>query len=173
VLISTAPSYDFMAEANAIAAERASLEQQRVLPTIFDGTIRTADNWRHWWDVMLPLYFYRYDQAIGDAMLGRGIGNPEITRYMFEHELPHYDVRPRLGMIGVPTLIISGRHDWITPPTQGAEIHGLMPGSVFTVFEHSGHMPFIEEQDAFLDVVRRFLTPVAARAAPALANATS
>lgn len=173
VLISTTPSYDFLAEATAIAAERASPDQQRVLPTIFEGKVRTQDEYRRWWEVMLPLYFHRYDQAVGDALLGRTIGNPEIARYMFEHEIPHYDVREQLGAIHVPTLVISARHDWITPPTQGEQIHRLIPGSEFMIFEHSGHMPFIEEQEAFLDVVRRFLTRDAAGSAPVLSGAAS
>lgn len=173
VLISTTASYDFMAEANAIAAERATPEQQRVLPTIFEGKVQTAEDYRHWWDVMLPLYFHRYDPEAGAAMLGRTIGNPEIARHMFAHEIPHYDVRPRLDAIGVPTLVISGRHDWITPPTQGQEIHSLIPGSEFTIFEHSGHMPFVEEQEAFLSRVRGFLTRERAQAAPALSGVAS
>lgn len=173
VLVSTTPSYDFLEEATAIAAERATEEQQRVMPTIFEGKVRTADEYRRWWDVMLPLYFHRYDPAVGEAMLGRTIGNPEIARYMFERGIPQYDVRPRLGAITVPTLIISGRHDWITPPSQGLQIHERIPGSEFVVFEHSGHMPFIEEQDAFLDMVRRFVTHGTVEGAAALAGATA
>jgi proline iminopeptidase len=38
-------------------------------------------------------------------------------------------VRSHLGAIDVPSLVISGRHDWITPPSQGEEIHRLIPGS--------------------------------------------
>jgi proline iminopeptidase len=76
---------------------------------------------------------------------------------MFEQAIPQYDVRPLLGVIKAPTLIIAGRHDWITPPTQSEEILRLMPGAEYVVFEQSGHMPFVEEQQGFLDVVRRFL----------------
>jgi proline iminopeptidase len=157
VLISTTPSYDFYREATAILHERGTDEQKRVMATLFEGKVRTEAEFRQWWDVMLPLYFYRYDPAAGDAMLGRTVGNPEIARYMFEHVIPHYDVRAHLGTFDVPCLIISGRHDWITPPSQGEEIHRLIPGSEFVLFENSGHMPFIEEQEAFLTVVRRFL----------------
>ena len=157
VLISTTPSYEFFAEATAIAEARATERQKQVMPMLFEGKVGTEEEFAAWWEVMLPLYFYRYDPVLGAAMLGRTKGNPEVARYMFEREIPHYDVRPRLGTITEPTLVIAGRHDWITPPTQNEEIHRLIPHSDYVVFEYSGHMPFIEEQEGFLAVVRRFL----------------
>lgn len=60
----------------------------------------------------------------------------------------------RLGEIVTPTLVIAGRDDWITPPAQGAErIHAGLPNSELVVFEDSGHFPFIEEHDKFVDTV--------------------
>ncbi len=170
VLVSTTPSYDFFAEATAIAEERATDEQKRVMPSLFEGKVRTEAEYHQWWEVMLPLYFYRYDSVVGAAMLGRTVGNPEVARYMFDQVIPHYDVRPQLGAITAPTLVISGRHDWITPPTQGEEIHRLISHSENVVFEKSGHMPFIEEQDNFLAVVRRFLGIAVDNPTPSLAR---
>jgi len=170
VLVSTTPSYDFFAEATAIAEERATDEQKRVMPSLFEGKVRTEAEYHQWWEVMLPLYFYRYDSVVGAAMLGRTVGNPEVARYMFDQVIPHYDVRPQLGAITAPTLVISGRHDWITPPTQGEEIHRLISHSENVVFEKSGHMPFIEEQDDFLAVVRRFLGIAVDNPTPSLAR---
>jgi proline iminopeptidase len=157
VLISTTPSHEFLNEATAIMEERGTEEQKQTMPTIFAGQVRTQEEYRQWWDVMLPMYFHACDLELGDRMLGRTIGNPEIARYMFEQGIPQYDVRPGLGAITVPTLIMAGRHDWITPPSQNEEIHHLIPGSELHIFEHSGHMPFIEEQEEFLQVMRRFL----------------
>ena len=170
VLVSTTPSYDFFAEATAIAEERATDEQKRVMPSLFEGKVRTEAEYHQWWEVMLPLYFHRYDSVVGAAMLGRTVGNPEVARYMFDQVIPHYDVRAQLGAIMAPTLVIAGRHDWITPPTQGEEIHRLIPRSEYVVFEKSGHMPFIEEQDDFLAVVRRFLGIAVDNLTPSLAG---
>jgi proline iminopeptidase len=40
----------------------------------------------------------------------------------------------------------------------GAEaIADRVPGAELTVFEHSGHMTYIEEQDAYVAAVRDFL----------------
>ena len=41
------------------------------------------------------------------------------------------------------------------PPVE--EIHRLIPGSELVIFEKSGHMPQVEEPEAFVRVVREFL----------------
>ncbi len=76
---------------------------------------------------------------------------------MFSQVIPSYDVRPRLGEIAIPTLVLAGRHDWVTPVGQSEAIAAGIPDTEFVVFEESGHSPFVEEQDRFLAVVRRFM----------------
>jgi L-proline amide hydrolase len=73
--------------------------------------------------------------------------------------LSDWDIRSRLGEITVPTLLINGRYDDATPEMV-SEMHDLIPGSEWTVFEHSSHLPHIEEPDAFLARVEAFLTTV-------------
>ncbi len=50
-----------------------------------------------------------------------------------------FDLRPELPRITAPTLILAGRHDWICPPEFSQELHELLPGSRFSVFENSSH----------------------------------
>ncbi len=53
---------------------------------------------------------------------------------------------------------MAGRHDWITPPAQGAErLHAGLPNAKLVIFEESGHFPFIEEHDKFVHAVRDWL----------------
>jgi proline iminopeptidase len=42
-------------------------------------------------------------------------------------------------------------------PSVAYKIHQAIPGSQFAVFEKSGHLPFFEEQDAFVGVMEQFL----------------
>jgi len=37
------------------------------------------------------------------------------------------------------------------------QIHRAIPHSQFVVFEHSGHLPFYEKPEAFVEIVERFL----------------
>ena len=64
----------------------------------------------------------------------------------------------QLPSIDIPTLCLTGRHDFITPPEPGAErLASMLPNAELTVFEDSGHYPFLEEEADFFARVRAFL----------------
>ncbi len=67
-----------------------------------------------------------------------------------------WDLRPRLGEIDVPTLVVAGRHDGMAAG-QERDLHAGIPNSELAVFEESSHYPFAEEGGRFLDVVEDFL----------------
>ncbi len=73
--------------------------------------------------------------------------------------LRDWDVIDRLGEIGVPTLITSGRHDECTPKLVGP-LHDGIAGSEWVLFEESAHMPYLEEPERYLEVVGAFLEQV-------------
>jgi len=81
----------------------------------------------------------------------------DVRNFILHHEFPRYDVRPELGRIDCPTLVLVGRHDWISPVEQAEEIARRVPGARLVVFERSGHSPQIEEPEAFLATLRTFL----------------
>jgi proline iminopeptidase len=70
---------------------------------------------------------------------------------------PLLEVRDRLGSIHVPTLVISGKRDFVTSEKFGRMIHEGIPGSRFLLLEHSGHMGHIEEPGPFAEGIRSFL----------------
>jgi pimeloyl-ACP methyl ester carboxylesterase len=67
-------------------------------------------------------------------------------------------VREKLRRITAPTLVLAGKHDFISAPTQVDIIHQGIKGSALTVFENSGHFPWIEEPDRFFAEVATFLS---------------
>jgi proline-specific peptidase len=73
-----------------------------------------------------------------------------------ENEAPTMDLRPSLTKVQVPTLIIVGRHDFITNVAMAEEMHRHLPDSQMVIFEHSGHFPLVEERDRFYQVIRDF-----------------
>lgn len=70
--------------------------------------------------------------------------------------LADWDVTRRLGEISCPTLVVSGRHDLVTPPMAALLYQGI-PGSEWVVFEHSAHVPHLEEPQRYLEVLDGFL----------------
>ena len=83
------------------------------------------------------------------------------NEFVITGTLKDWDITGRLGEIGVPTLVTSGRHDEFTPK-QAEILHRGIPGSEWVVFEDSSHMQFAEEPEHYLDVLDDFLTRVEA-----------
>ncbi len=57
----------------------------------------------------------------------------------------------------IPVQIIWGEDDMIIPVSHAHIAHEAMPGSRLEVFEDSGHMPFSDHPDRFVEVVERFI----------------
>ena len=92
--------------------------------------------------------------------------NPDVYLYMqgpnefvITGTFKDWDITDRLGEIGVPTLITTGRHDECTPK-QAEIVHRGIPGSEWVVFEDGSHTQFAEEPGRYLEVLDGFLTRV-------------
>ncbi len=74
-----------------------------------------------------------------------------------EHEAATMDLRPRLKEIRVPTLVIVGRHDFITNVAMAEEMVRNIPNARLEIFEDSGHFCIVEEPEKFKRVIREFV----------------
>jgi 3-oxoadipate enol-lactonase len=70
------------------------------------------------------------------------------------------DVRGELAKIGVPTLVVVGREDGISPPEEMREIAQAIPGAEFHVIEGAGHMAPLELPDVFNRLLVEFVERV-------------
>lgn len=73
--------------------------------------------------------------------------------------LKGWDITNRLGEIRVPTLLTVGRHDEMWP-SHMAEMQARISGSELVIFENSSHMAFVEEREAYMATMNRFLDGV-------------
>jgi pimeloyl-ACP methyl ester carboxylesterase len=64
-----------------------------------------------------------------------------------------------LGKIAVPTLLIWGLNDTITPPMVGHEFNRLIPHSTLHFIDQCCHAPMMEHPEKFNELVEDFLTP--------------
>jgi pimeloyl-ACP methyl ester carboxylesterase len=67
------------------------------------------------------------------------------------------DSTPLLSEIRVPTLIVVGEEDTITPPALSQQMHAAIAGSTLEILPGVGHLPNLEAPDAFNAVLTRFL----------------
>ncbi len=66
------------------------------------------------------------------------------------------DARSLLPTIQVPTLVIVGDHDLISPPAEMSEIAAAIPHAEFVVISNSGHMAPMENHAEVNAAIRRF-----------------
>jgi pimeloyl-ACP methyl ester carboxylesterase len=72
--------------------------------------------------------------------------------YMHNPRLEHF-----LPRVTNPTLIVWGREDRIVPVECGEQYRRRLPNATLTVLERCGHLPPIEQPDAFARLVLEFL----------------
>lgn len=68
------------------------------------------------------------------------------------------DSRPGLAAIRVPTLVLVGDGDQLTPPERAAEIAGGIPGARLVTVPGSGHLSTLEQPRAVTQALTSFLT---------------
>jgi pimeloyl-ACP methyl ester carboxylesterase len=72
--------------------------------------------------------------------------------YMYNPQLPRW-----LDRIKLPTLLLWGESDGIVTPAYGRAYSRLIPGSRFELIERAGHHPEIEQPEASVERISRFL----------------
>lgn len=158
ILCDTAPALDYPDVIMANAQSRGTPEQVQAFITGLSEPVADDASFQQLWVTILPLYFNTYDPKVAAALdeatsYSAGAFNQGMGKIV-----PTFNTLSRLSEITVPTLILGGRHDWITPPAHGAErLHAGIPNSQMVIFEDSGHFPFIEEQEKFVATVREWI----------------
>jgi pimeloyl-ACP methyl ester carboxylesterase len=66
-------------------------------------------------------------------------------------------LRRRLPYIKAPTLVVHGSSDGLLPMSYAEEMARLIPGAELAVIGEAGHYPMLEQEDAFVSTVERFL----------------
>lgn len=78
-----------------------------------------------------------------------------LSMYGFMQDMKDYDFFPKMKDIGIPALIIHGTCD-ISPLEADMQLKSCFTNCDVTIFENSGHFPFIEENKKFVKTVNKF-----------------
>jgi len=68
------------------------------------------------------------------------------------------DLRATIGQVRVPTLVVTGEHDPVTPPALGRELAALIPGAEFVLIRNAAHLPPLEQPAELIALLTRFLS---------------
>ncbi|RWM79654.1 MAG: alpha/beta fold hydrolase [Mesorhizobium sp.] len=89
-----------------------------------------------------------------DNTVYRNMNGP--TEFHVIGTMRDWTIEDRLPEIAVPTLLVSGRHDEATPEVVRPYVERVS-GIRWVFFEHSSHMPHVEERDLCMRTVSDFL----------------
>lgn len=163
----------------ALAMWRRHADRVRALALVDTRAGPDDDTARQRRDQMIALARERGSSAVADAMIGNMVGTgtharaPEIVdevHRMMEStpvegvvgalgalkERP--DSFPTLPTIDVPTLVVVGDEDVITPLADARAMQGRIPGSSLEVICGAGHVSNVERPAAFNHVLSEFLS---------------
>jgi 3-oxoadipate enol-lactonase len=87
------------------------------------------------------------------AEVATGSGIAAVSRGMAQRA----DAKDLLAQITVPTLVLVGEQDALTPPTVAREYAAHIPGAQLVVIPQAGHLSNLEQPEAFFAAVHNFL----------------
>ena len=147
-------------DANLAAFEPLELRRQVADSWEREKSARTADEVARLLHDQQPFHFADpRDPRIAEyeARSGGAVYSPDVLRFFANQEYGAIEVEERLSAVTQPTLILVGRHERVCSVPAAEALALGIPRGEMVVFEHSGHMTFVEENERYLDVVRRFL----------------
>ena len=125
----------------------------------WDGDYQTDEDMARLWAEEMKFYFKKFDER-AKAYHERTKDLPlriAPLKTFNDKEAPTMDLRPHLHKITVPTLVIVGRHDFITNVAMAEEMVRNIPHAKMEIFEDSGHFAFVEEPEKFYRVIKEFV----------------
>jgi pimeloyl-ACP methyl ester carboxylesterase len=107
----------------------------------------------------LPFYFATYGDAEREYVrsLEGEIPNGDALKLFNNEVFTTFDLRPELGRITAPTLVITGEDDFITGPVNAREIAAEVDGADLVLLPDCGHFIFVEQSERFAEAIGEFL----------------
>lgn len=157
------PSLRFLGP--AVERGLAALEPETLRERVTDSWarephVRTQEGFARLMADQMPFHFADpLDPRIDDYLerTRDTVYSPDVLRRSAAAGYGGIEVEDRLGLVTSATLVLAGRHDRACTVEAAQAIASGVPGAELTVFEHSGHMTFVEEPERYVEVVRGFL----------------
>lgn len=140
---------------------------KRVMPAgLFDEYERAANDesktpderLRRAMRIVYPFYWYNAppDDFLDQDIMSMNI-NARANAEIWSAEPETFDATEKLKDIRIPTLVLVGRYDIVTPVEQARAIKNGIPNAQLVILEHSGHYPFYEENFLWTEWIRTFM----------------
>jgi proline iminopeptidase len=100
---------------------------------------------------------YWHDAHFDAAHLWDGVPVDMAETSAFQRLFADYVLTFDPERMPAPVLVLTGRHDYVVPPTLCDPLLPHLPGTTYHQFEESGHTPQLEQQERFDEVLLDWL----------------
>ena len=130
----------------------------RVLPEILEGIQGRFE------ETVEMICNYAFSKETPKGLIQKGIetmlqARPAVL-YGDLAACKQFDVMDRVGIIQVPTLVVCGGDDVMTPPKYARFLAEKISGAKLEIIDGAGHMVMIEKPDEFNSRILEFLAPL-------------
>jgi len=147
-------------ESNLNSFEPVELRDQVIDSWARESSVETQEEFAQLMADQFPFHFADpRDPKIADYLerTKDTVYAPDVLRVFAASGYGGIEVADRLAEITQPVLVTTGRHDRTCTVEAAEAIADGISDAELVIFEKSGHMTFVEEQDRYLEVVRTFL----------------
>jgi proline iminopeptidase len=126
-----------------------------------EATAKTQEDFASLMHDQIPFHFGDpLDPCIPEyeARTAGTVYSPAVLQHFAKAEYGGIEVEDRLKNVTQPVLVCTGRLDRVCSVEAAEATAAGLPDAELVIFEQSGHMTFVEENERYLDVVRGFLT---------------
>lgn len=127
----------------------------RVFPSVLDGIKSDFE------ETVRKIVQFAYSRKTSSELIERGIEQlmqcrPEVLYGDFL-ACDRFDIMNEVGKIDLPTLILCGEEDEMTPVKYAQFLHSRIKDSKLEVLPNAGHMVMMESPETFDEKVREFI----------------
>lgn len=162
ILVGTSPVLEDAGEVEKRLIEALSPRDQEAYKAAQEGAFTALERDRRRYRVLYPRCFYRPpDSQLLDRDTYYIYFDALARKHVLSNEPSMFDFRSQLSRIRVPSLVIAGKHDLVTPVAQAEALAKGLPSSRLAVLHSSGHFPYFEQAALFTEWVRGFINDTA------------
>jgi len=127
----------------------------KVLPMILNGIKNNFE------EVVSKIVQFAYSQKTPSELIERGVKDmlqcrPE-TLYGDFLACDRFDIMKEVEKINLPTLVLCGKDDELTPVKYSQFLHRQIKGSKLEILPNAGHMVMMESPEGFNEKIREFI----------------
>jgi len=156
------PSARFLSvvQQNLQKLEPADVRQKVIASWDREASVQTQAEFAELMRDQMPFHFgnpldprlAEYEERTKDTVYA-----PAMLRHFSQNDYGSIEVEEKLINVTQPVLVCTGRKDRVCTAEAAEATHKALPHGEIFIFEQSGHMTFVEENELYLKVVRDFL----------------